>query len=104
MDSILSKMGKGFLELWIKVWVDKKDKLEVAVHSSHIFEDREEFAFLLMDIAASLIGDDWEKVSETLLACRSCFDHLRKYDVLPSVCSDCGRGVKSYAKKNDKHK
>ena len=99
MDSILSLMDKGFLELWMRAWVNRDDKLEIAVHSTHAFSERKEFAFFLMDIASSLIGDDWEKIDETLLSCRSCFDRLREDGVLPIVCSDCGRGVEDYVEK-----
>ena len=103
METLLSVMGKGFLEVWMKVWINKDDKLEVALHSTHAFTEREEFAFVLMDIATSLMDDDWKTVAEMFLDCRSCFDYMREHDVLPLVCSDCGRGVEDYVgKKTDR--
>ena len=85
--------------MWIKAWVNKNNKLEVTLHSTYIFSERKDFAFLLMDIAMVLMEDDWEKVGEICLSCQPCADHLRKYDILPKVCSDCGRGSEYYAKK-----
>lgn len=88
--------------MWIKVWVDESPgKLGVAVHSTHVIIERKEFASLLALIAGSLIGADWENVAGfgNFIACRSCFDHVLESNVLPLVCSDCGRGVEDYVEK-----
>ena len=99
-DSILSAMDKNqSLELTLKVRVKDSGKLEIAVYSSFKFADRTDLANLLCDIALSMLRDGWDKLHEMLIDCRSCAGHIQKYDVLPAVCSDCGRGRDGYTKK-----
>ncbi len=87
----------------MKMWVDKYGKVEIAVRSTPVFANRKKFASLMMEFAIVLFEDDWQELSKGVLGqaldCRSCFDHLREHRLLPVVCSDCGRGVDSYAKK-----
>ena len=100
IDSILSAMDENrSLELTLKVRANENDKLEIAAYSSFKFADRTDLANLLCDIALSMLRDGWDKLHEMLIDCRSCAGHIQKYDVLPAVCSDCGRGRDEYTKK-----